>query len=63
LKNDPCEYDNIAKQNLEIVEGLRGRLEEYVATVIPEHSAHEIEEGNPCHFGGAYSPGWCESEP
>ena len=61
LKDDPNEYINIAKENLEVVKKMRSSFEEYVATIIPEHTANNTDAST--KFGGVLSPGWCESAP
>jgi len=63
LAEDPYEYNNTAQEFPDIVEEMMNRLEAYEATMIPPHIADLVEEGNPSHFGGVWSPGWCESEP
>jgi len=63
LRDDPYEYKNIAEDNLDIVEDMRARYEEYEASMIPPDNAAETGQGNPSHFGGVWSTGWCESEP
>ena len=59
---DPYENNNIAKENQEIVEKMKMRLEEYQSSMIPPHTAFDTKQGNPSNFGGVWSPGWCESE-
>ena len=61
LKDDPNEYINIAKENLEVVKKMRSSFEEYVASIIPEHTANNTDAST--KFGGVLSPGWCESAP
>ena len=39
------------------------KLMEYWATMIPADVAKDVEEGNPVHFNGTFSPGFCNSEP
>ena len=63
LKNDPNEHYNIAKYNLDVVEEILQRYKEYESTMIPPFTADEIEEGNPIHFNGIWSSGWCKSGP
>ena len=63
LKEDPNESTDIAEDNLDIVEGMCQRYEEYKSTMSPLDSASEIVEGNPIHFDEAWSSGWCKSEP
>ena len=36
---------------------------EYWVTMIPADVAKDVEEGNPVHFNGTFSPGFCDSEP
>ena len=39
------------------------RLEAYEKSMITPNIGPEIENGNPRHFNGTFSPGWCQSEP
>ena len=39
------------------------RLEEYRESMISPDVAPDSEKGNPMHFNGTFSPGWCRSEP
>ena len=63
LSDDPYEYNNIAQGNKKMVDKMMKKLAEYQSTMIPPHIANEIKEGNPNNFNGAWSSGWCESEP
>ena len=63
LHDDPNEYYNIAEENLDIVEKMKARYNEYEMSMIPPDIAGETSKGNPSHFGGVWSTGWCESEP
>ena len=42
---------------------MMNRLEEYRKSMIPPDVAPDSEKGNPKHFNGTFSPGWCRSEP
>ena len=61
--DDPFEFNNIAEHNPEIVDKLMEKLMEYWVTMIPADVAKDVEEGNPVHFNGTFSPGFCDSEP
>jgi len=63
LVDDPYENNNIAEQNQEIVKQMRQRLKEFESTMIPPNIAKDVDEGNPSHFNGTWSSGWCESLP
>ena len=63
FQDDPFEYTNIADQNPEVVTKMMERLKEYWLTMIPADVGNDVEEGNPIHFNGTFSPGFCESEP
>ena len=63
IREDPYECKNIAEDNLDIVEDMRARYEEYEASMIPPDNADQTGQGNPSHFGGVWSTGWCDSEP
>ena len=63
LEKDPNEYKNIAEHNIDVVEIMFQRFKEYESTMIPSNKADDVEEGNPIHFDGVWSSGWCESEP
>ena len=63
LKDDPNEYHNIAMDNINVVEEMLQRYEEYESTMIPPNLSPEIDEGSPIHFNGVWSSGWCKSEP
>ena len=63
ITDDPLEYHNIAKENPEIVLEMMNRLEEYRLTMIPPNIANDSTKGDPIHFNGTFSPGWCQSEP
>ena len=61
--DDPFEHRNIAKENPTIVTEMMQRLAEYEETMIPPNIGDKTEKGNPKHFNGTFSPGWCQSEP
>ena len=61
--DDPFEYNNIAEDNPEIVDKMMEKLMEYWVTMIPADVAKDVEEGNPVHFNGTFSPSFCDSEP
>ena len=63
FSDDPFEYKNIAEDNPEIVDQLMEKLMEYWSTMIPADVGKDVEEGNPIHFNGTFSPGFCDSEP
>ena len=42
---------------------MMNRLQEYRLTMIPPDVGDDSEKGNPQHFNGTFSPGWCQSEP
>ena len=60
---DPYEYNNLARENPTIVKEMMNRLQEYRLTMIPPDVGDDSEKGNPQHFNGTFSPGWCQSEP
>ena len=39
------------------------RLEGYRKSMIAPDVAPDSEKGNPKHFNGTFSPGWCRPEP
>ena len=57
------EYKNIAEDNPEIVDQMMEKMMEYWSTMIPADVGKDVEEGNPIHFNGTFSPGFCDSEP
>merc|ERR1712150_319294 len=57
LHDDPYEYENIAEENLELVEEMKARYDEYEISMIPPDNADETSAGNPSHFGGVWSTG------
>jgi len=63
LSSDPNEYSNLAEENPDVLAEMLLKFDEYESTMIPPHTAAETEAGNPSHFDGVWSPGWCESEP
>ncbi len=39
------------------------RFEQFAKNMIPPDIAREEEKGNPSHFHGVYTSGWCKAEP
>ena len=42
---------------------IAGVTEQDLTTRYMLHVANDVEEGNPVHFNGTFSPGFCDSEP
>ena len=42
---------------------MKAKYKDYEMSMIPPDNAAETAKGNPSHFGGVWSTGWCESEP
>ncbi len=63
LTADPVESTDLAASHPEIVSVMLGRLNDAKAMMIPAVKTTETAAGNPANFGGAFSPGWCESKP
>ncbi|XP_078577650.1 arylsulfatase B-like isoform X1 [Branchiostoma floridae x Branchiostoma japonicum] len=56
IKEDPCEFNNIADWNKPLVDFLMGRLEAYSETAVPIRNQPTDPRGNPKYHGGVWSP-------
>ncbi|CAH1251943.1 ARSJ [Branchiostoma lanceolatum] len=56
IKEDPCEFNNIADWNQPLLNFLMGRLEAYSATAVPIRNQPTDPRGNPKYHGGVWSP-------
>ncbi|XP_066269876.1 arylsulfatase B-like isoform X12 [Branchiostoma lanceolatum] len=56
IKEDPCEFNNIADWNQPLLTFLMGRLEAYSATAVPIRNQPTDPRGNPKYHGGVWSP-------
>ncbi|GFO20218.1 arylsulfatase j-like [Plakobranchus ocellatus] len=56
IPSDPCEYNNIAASNTEIVTKMLKRLAEYTKTMVPPANRPFDDKGNPRHHEGAWVP-------
>ncbi|RUS90319.1 hypothetical protein EGW08_001917, partial [Elysia chlorotica] len=56
ITSDPCEYNNIAQDNSDIVVAMLERLAEYAATMVPPANKPDDWRGNPALHGGAWVP-------
>ncbi|KAK3762415.1 hypothetical protein RRG08_061665 [Elysia crispata] len=56
IPSDPCEYNNIAKNNSEIVVMMLKRLSEYAAYMVPPANKPYDPQGNPRFHDGAWVP-------
>ncbi|XP_071095245.1 arylsulfatase B-like [Haliotis cracherodii] len=59
LTADPLEKQNLANQMPDVVKTLRARMLEYKKQMVPANFPPEDPKGNPSHFGGVWTPGWC----
>lgn len=54
IPSDPCEYNNIADGNRDIVKALTDRLNYYVTTMVPPANKPQDPKGNPKFNNGAW---------
>lgn len=53
--HDPCEKENLAKENPEIVKQLLQRLQEFNATSVPATNLPVDERGDPKYWGYTFT--------
>ena len=58
---DPCEYNNLAPSNPDIVKKLMERLMDYNATAVPPRNKPADPKGLPSQHGGVWVP-WISDE-
>ncbi|XP_053408550.1 arylsulfatase B-like isoform X4 [Mercenaria mercenaria] len=56
IPSDPCEYNNIAEQNKDLVIQMLTRLMHYENTMVPPLNGPEDPAGNPKYHDGAWVP-------
>ena len=56
LKEDPCEYHNLASVLPELVVTLQDRLSKYALTMVPPGNKPQDPKGNPQLHGGVWKP-------
>ncbi|XP_077994252.1 arylsulfatase J-like [Glandiceps talaboti] len=56
IKNDPCEYNNVADKYPEILKDLLLRLDQYNMTAVPPWFPPNDPQANPNLHGGVWSP-------
>lgn len=59
LNRDPEEQNNIIDSHQDVFNQLRSRLDEYRSSIVHSVSLPFVNEANPVHFNGVWSPGWC----
>ncbi|CAH1273824.1 ARSB [Branchiostoma lanceolatum] len=59
LKDDPTEHHNLADTMPDKLKEMQGKLEDYRMTIVPAIWPKNDPKGNPKHWDGAWSPGWC----
>lgn len=59
IRDDPTERNNLAEEKREIVVKLMKRLQKLKETMVPADDPPVAEMGDPSHWGGIFSPGWC----
>jgi len=61
LDSDPEEKNNLAMTYPEITSYLAQLLDTYQDGMVPPDIADVMQEGNPTHFQGVWSSGWCNA--
>lgn len=61
LEDDPTERRNLVAEYPAITRYLATLLDRYQASMEPPDVAEKVPEGNPIHWGGFWSPGWCNA--
>lgn len=56
VRTDPCEYDNIAEKNLEVVNMLMQKIEGYRQTAVPPRNEPADPQSDPALHGGFWLP-------
>ncbi|CAG5130887.1 unnamed protein product [Candidula unifasciata] len=56
IPSDPCEYNNIAQQNPDVVTRILSRLQYYTSTMVPPGNQPFDDRGNPKYHQGAWMP-------
>lgn len=59
IKEDPCEHENIAHENPDIVQQMKALLQSYKMEMIPVQLSPYEEASNPMYWGGYWCP-WKE---
>ena len=59
LKDDPNETTDISRENPNIVQQLKNKLEGYKASAVAPFSLRTTPRANPSRYDGFWSPGWC----
>ncbi|KAK7089174.1 hypothetical protein V1264_024944 [Littorina saxatilis] len=59
IKEDPEERHDLSSQMPEMMKFLQGELEKYRQKEVPPQNAPYDPAGDPTHFGGVWTPGWC----
>ncbi|XP_018021604.1 arylsulfatase B [Hyalella azteca] len=59
LADDPYERHNLAEREPEILEGILGRLVPELRKYVEPHEPPTSSAGDPSHFNGVWSSGWC----
>lgn len=56
IPSDPCEYNNIAAENLQLVIKLMVRLNQYTMSMVPKLNTPVDPAGNPKYHNGTWVP-------
>lgn len=62
LKNDPCEYQNLARENGHILNAIIDLLEQYKKQLVKQNHPTLDPNADPSHFGGYWAT-WMDITP
>lgn len=63
ITSDPEERVDLSEDHPDVVETMLKKLAKFDASMIPPNVKDQVDSGNPKHFNGVYTTGWCQAQP